>query len=153
MIAHNDDILEAVFCHAINQSFVDFLKQVRRKGDAARHFGINTTGRIHGKRKNRRHKCVAQLSRNHWSNCARHKGVSTKNRVRPPLFGAAVIYEDSGFALLVNGLVDLGVSHQLDLDGRRILRPAKRGSDGDKHNSFHGFPVYRYAGGIGICVR
>src|SRR6476659_5277497 len=55
------------------------------------------------------------------------------------LLGSPVVNEDRGLTLLVNGGVDLGVSHQLDLDGRQVLGQAKRDAqDKEKQSCFHG---------------
>src|SRR2546428_1350731 len=82
VITKQYDVLEAVFDHAINHGFVHLLKQVWSKRDAARPFGVNTAGRIHRKRENRRHERVAQLSRNHRSNCMSHKSMTAENSMR-----------------------------------------------------------------------
>ena len=116
MIAHQHNVLEAVLGHAVDHGFIDLLEELRSKGDTARHFGIDTTGRIDRERQHRRHQGITQLSRDHRGNCTSHERVPAKNRVRAALLGPAVIYKDRRFAVIVNRRVNLRIRHQLDFD-------------------------------------
>src|SRR5207249_8813300 len=94
VVAHEDNVREAVLDHAVDDGFIDLLEEFRSQSDTPRHFRINTTCRIDRKGQNRSYKCVAQFSRDQWGNCSRHKGVAAKNGVRTPLLCPSVVYQD-----------------------------------------------------------
>jgi hypothetical protein len=49
--------------------------------------------------------------------------MATEHCVRTSLFGAAVIYENRGFTVIVDRGIDFGVRHELNIDEFRLLRP------------------------------
>ena len=51
-----------------------------------------------------------------------HQRVATEHGMWTSLFGAAVVYENGGFTVIVDRGIDLGVRHELDIDELLLFR-------------------------------
>ena len=68
-------------------------------------------------RQHRGHQRIAQLAGDGGGSGRSHNRMAAEHRVRSALLGSTVEDDDGGLALLMNGGIDFGISHQLDFHG------------------------------------
>src|SRR5215471_5981260 len=135
VLPHQHDVLEAVNNHAIDYGLVYRSEYRTRNADLAGRLLVQM-GASNRERHDRSQKRVTQLARDVNPLRRGSEGMSAKYGVRPALLDPPVYYEHCRLALLVDGVVNLWIRHQLDFD-RRFLALRDRYSTRREHTCHH----------------
>ena len=131
MLAQQDDVLEAVDDHAVDDRLVDRREDRAGNIDRSRRLRVQVPAGDR-ERIDRRHQRIAQLARDVEALRLGGEGVAAEHGMRTALLDAPVHHQNRRLALLVNGGIDLRVGHQLDFKRRFLLLPGRR-ADRRKH--------------------